>query len=51
MTNLQKETCTQDGKNEKLYGVYSSPNVVIMIKSKEIRWTEHVARILEKRNM
>jgi hypothetical protein len=28
-----------------------STNVVIIIKSKVIRWTEHVARMVEKWNM
>jgi len=51
MTKLQKEFCTQDGNNEKLNGLYPSANVVIMITSKEIRWTEHVARMLEKQNV
>jgi hypothetical protein len=36
--------------NEKLHNMYSSPNVIRMIKSREIRWAEHIARIGEKRN-
>jgi hypothetical protein len=31
--------------NEKLHGLYSSPNVVKMIKSRRMRWAGHVARM------
>jgi hypothetical protein len=31
--------------NEKLTDLYSSPNIVRMIKSISIRWTRHVARM------
>jgi hypothetical protein len=31
--------------NEKLNGLYSSPNVVRVIKSRRMRWTGHVARL------
>jgi hypothetical protein len=36
--------------NEKLYNLYSSPNIIRMIKSRRTRWTGHVARIGETRN-
>jgi len=29
--------------NEELNGLYCSPNIVWMIKSRKIRWAEHVA--------
>jgi hypothetical protein len=36
--------------NEELYNLYSSPSIIRMIKSRQIRWTLHVARMEEKRN-
>jgi hypothetical protein len=30
--------------------MYSSPNIIRMIKSRRMRWTGHVARMGEKRN-
>jgi hypothetical protein len=36
--------------NEELHDLYSSPNVIRMIKSKKMNWTGHVARIGAKRN-
>jgi hypothetical protein len=32
-------------QNEELHNSYSSPNTTKMIKSKRMRWTEHVARM------
>jgi hypothetical protein len=37
-------------RNEKLHNLYSSPNVIRMIKSRTMRWAGHVARMGEKRN-
>jgi hypothetical protein len=37
--------------NEKLRDFYSSPNIIRIIKSRKMRWTGHVARIGEKRNV
>jgi hypothetical protein len=31
--------------NEKLHDLYSSPNIVRVIKSTKIRWAAHVARM------
>jgi hypothetical protein len=31
--------------NEELRDLYSSPSIVRMIKSRRMRWTEHVARM------
>ena len=31
--------------NEKHYDLYSSPNIVRVIKSRRMRWSWHVARI------
>ena len=35
--------------NEELNDLYCSPNIVRVIKSKTIRWAEHVARMEEGR--
>ena len=34
--------------DDELYGLYDSPVVVRIIKSKQIRWAGHVARMGEK---
>jgi hypothetical protein len=36
--------------NEELHNLYSSSNIIRMIKSKRMRWAGHVARIGETRN-
>jgi hypothetical protein len=36
--------------NEELHNLYSSPNIIRMIKSRKMRWAGHVARIDAKRN-
>ena len=35
--------------NEELIGLYSSPNIVRVIKSRRMRWAGHVARMVEER--
>jgi hypothetical protein len=35
--------------NEELNGLYSSPNIIRVIKSRRMRWVGHVARVAEKR--
>jgi hypothetical protein len=35
--------------NEELYDVYSSPNIIRVIKSRRIRWAGHVARMMERK--
>jgi hypothetical protein len=37
--------------NEELNDLYSSPNIVRVIKSRSMRWAEHVARIGEERGV
>jgi hypothetical protein len=37
--------------NEELHNLYSSPNIIRIIKSRRMRWVGHVARMGEKRNM
>jgi hypothetical protein len=36
--------------NEELHNLYTSPNIVRVIKSRNMRWMEHVACIGEMRN-
>jgi hypothetical protein len=36
--------------NEELHNLYSSPNIIRMIKSRRMRWIGHVVRMGEKRN-
>jgi hypothetical protein len=33
--------------NDELHNLYSSPNIVRVIKSRRMRWAEHVARMWE----
>jgi hypothetical protein len=37
--------------NEKLHGLYSSPSIIRMIKSRRMRWVGHVAWMGEKRKV
>jgi hypothetical protein len=34
--------------NEELHNLYSSPNIIRIIKSRRIRWAGHVARMGDK---
>jgi hypothetical protein len=36
--------------NEELHNLYSSPNIIRMMKSRRMRWAGHVARMGAKRN-
>jgi hypothetical protein len=36
--------------NEDLHNLYTSPNIILMIKSRRMRWVCHVARIGEMKN-
>jgi hypothetical protein len=36
--------------NEKIYALYSSINIIRVIKSRRLRWTGHIARISEIRD-
>jgi hypothetical protein len=42
---------TRDPSNteEELHNLYSSPNIIRMIKSRRMRWAEHVARMGEEK--
>jgi hypothetical protein len=35
--------------NKELHALYSSPNIIQMIKSKRLTWARHVARMEKKR--
>jgi hypothetical protein len=37
--------------NDELHNLYSSPNIVRVIKSRRMRWAEHVARMGEWRGV
>jgi hypothetical protein len=37
--------------NDELHGLYSSPNIVRVIKSRRMRWAGHVARMEEGRSV
>jgi hypothetical protein len=37
-------------KNDELHNLYSSPNIIRMIKSRKMIWAGHVARMGETRN-
>ena len=37
--------------NEELNDLYSSPNIVRVIKSRRMRWAGHVARMSERRSV
>jgi hypothetical protein len=50
---LKRDEMTGDWRklhNEELHNLYSSPNIIRMIKSRRMRWAEHIARMGEKRN-
>jgi hypothetical protein len=36
--------------NEELYDLYSSPNIIQVIKSRRMRWVGHLARIGERKS-
>ena len=35
--------------NEELYAIYFSPDIIRVIKSRSLKWAEHVARMGERR--
>jgi hypothetical protein len=37
-------------KLHELQNLYTSPSIIRMIKSRRVRWIEHVARMAQKRN-
>jgi hypothetical protein len=50
---LRRDEVTRDWRklhNEELHKLYSSPEIIRMIKSRRMRWAGHVARMGETRN-
>jgi hypothetical protein len=48
ISKLKRDEITGNGRrlhNEQLYDLYSSPNIIRLIKSRRMRWAGHVARI------
>jgi hypothetical protein len=37
--------------NQELHNLYCSPSIIIIIKSRRMRWAGHVALMTEKRNV
>jgi hypothetical protein len=54
-SNLGQEIflCTETVKlhNEELHNLYSSPSIIRLLRSRRMRWTEHVARMGKMRNV
>jgi hypothetical protein len=53
MFGMRRDEVTGDWRklhNEELHNLYSSPNIIRMIKSGRMRWAGHVARMGTKRN-
>jgi hypothetical protein len=49
----KRDKVTRDWRklhNEELRNLYSSPSIIRIIKITRMRWTGHVARMVEKRN-
>jgi hypothetical protein len=42
--------CCKKTAYDELYNLYTSPNIIRMIKSRRMRWAGHIARMAEKRN-
>ena len=51
---LKRDEVTRESRklhNEELNGLYSSPNIVWVIKSRRMRWVGHVARMGDRRSV
>jgi hypothetical protein len=49
----RRDEVTEDWRklhNEELHNLYSSPNIIKMMKSRRMRWAGHIARMGETRN-
>jgi hypothetical protein len=47
----ERKTSWRKLDNDELHSLYSSPNIVRVIKSRRMRWAEHVARMGEGRGV
>jgi hypothetical protein len=47
----EKDGSWRELYNDELHSLYSSPNIVRVIKSRRIRWAGHVARMSEGRGV
>jgi hypothetical protein len=41
----RKRGCSRKLHNEELHNLYTSPNTIRIIKSRRLRWAEHIARM------
>ena len=49
LLKIASYSCYYEALNEELNDLYSSPNIVGVIKSRRMRWARHVARMGEER--
>jgi hypothetical protein len=50
----KRDEVTEDWRklhNEELHNLYSSPDIIRQIKSRQMRWAGHVARMGEERKL
>jgi hypothetical protein len=49
--NMEEDGSRKKLHNDELHSLYSSPNIIGVIKSRRMRWAGHVARIGERRGV
>jgi hypothetical protein len=49
--NREEDRSWRKLRNDELQSLYSSPNIVTVIKSRNMRWAGHVARMVEGRGV
>jgi hypothetical protein len=50
-TGAEKNIWAEEGQNNELHDLYSSPSIIRMSNSRRMKWMIHIARKGEKRNM